>query len=57
MPVVLGDRIYSVTVAGPLFRVADKAEEHAAALYDAIAAALGPDHLARTLRDMQPLAR
>lgn len=57
VPVILGDRIYSVTVAGPLFRVADKAQEHAAALYDAIAAELGPDHLARTLRDMQPLAR
>jgi len=57
VPVVMGDRIYSITVAGPLFRVEDKAQDHAAALYDAIAEELGPDYLARTLTDMQPLAR
>ncbi len=52
VPVVLGDRIYSITVAGPLYRVADKFEENARRIYAAIARELGPDHCARTLKDI-----
>jgi DNA-binding IclR family transcriptional regulator len=52
VPVVLGDRIYSITVAGPLYRVADKFEENARRIYAAIARELGPDHSARTLKDI-----
>lgn len=50
VPVVLGERVFSVTVAGPLFRVAEKAEAHALAIYEAIAAELGQDFCARTLK-------
>lgn len=53
VPVVVGERIFSVTVAGPLFRVADKADEHARAIYDAIAEYLGPTYCADTLRDIE----
>lgn len=52
VPVVLGNRTYAVTVAGPLYRVADKFEENARKIYAAIANALGPDHSARTLTGM-----
>lgn len=50
VPIVLGDRIYSVTVAGPLYRVTDKFEENAKLIYEAIARELGSDHQARTLK-------
>ncbi len=43
VPVVMGDRIFSITVAGPLFRVADKADTHAQAIQAAIAEAVEAD--------------
>lgn len=49
VPVVVGDKIFSVTVAGPLFRVADKSDTHARAIHAAIAHELGPRHSAETL--------
>jgi len=52
VPVVLGDRIYSITVAGPLYRVSEKFEYHAREIYDAIAREFGADHSARTLTGM-----
>ncbi|MGO4852287.1 IclR family transcriptional regulator [Phaeovulum sp. W22_SRMD_FR3] len=52
VPVILRDRIFSVTVAGPLFRVAEKAEAHAMAIHAAIARELGADYSTRTLRDI-----
>jgi DNA-binding IclR family transcriptional regulator len=53
VPIVLGDRIFSVTVAGPLYRVVDKFEENARLIYEAIARELGPDHSARTLKGIK----
>lgn len=53
VPVVLGDRIFSVTVAGPLYRVADKFQENARQIYAAISRELGPDHQARTLKGIK----
>ena len=50
VPVVLGDRIYSITVAGPPYRVTDKFEENARRIYEAIARELGEDHQQRTLK-------
>lgn len=50
VPIVLGDRIYSATVAGPLYRVQDKFEENALRIYRAIARELGPDHCRKTLK-------
>lgn len=54
VPIVLGDRVFSVTVAGPLYRVADKFEYHAQEIYAAIGRELGEDYCARTLRDIDP---
>lgn len=53
VPIVLGDRIFSVTVAGPLYRVADKFEENAREIYRAIAQELGPDFSAKTLKGIK----
>lgn len=50
VPVVIGNRIFSITVAGPLFRVADKGEDHALAIHRAIASELGAHHSAQTLK-------
>lgn len=50
VPIVLGNRIYSVTVAGPLYRVANKFEKNAQKIYSAISKELGSDHSARTLK-------
>lgn len=51
LPIVMDDRIYSVTIAGPLFRVASKEAEHAALMYRAIADELGADHARKTLKN------
>lgn len=50
VPINLDNRTFSVTVAGPLYRVVDKFEENALRIYRAIAQELGPDHSRRTLR-------
>lgn len=52
VPVVDGHRIYAVTVAGPLYRVADKTAQHARCLRDAIRRIYGPDHSRLTLRNV-----
>lgn len=51
LPIVMEDRIYSVTIAGPLFRVASKEQEHAALMYRAIAGELGAGYLRKTLKN------
>ena len=50
LPIVMDDRIYSVTIAGPLFRVASKEQEHVALMYRAIAGELGAGYLRKTLK-------
>ena len=52
LPIALNDRTFSITVAGPLFRVADKADEHAAQLRAAIEEELGAEYVAGMLRNM-----
>ena len=51
LPILMNEHIYSVTVAGPLFRVATKDQEHAAQIYRAVAGELGADHCRDTLKD------
>lgn len=55
VPVVIGDRVYAVTVAGPIFRVKDKSAKHAALIYQAVADELGADHTGETLKDIQTM--
>ena len=57
VPVVIGERIFSLTVAGPLYRVAEMAETHATAIHDAIATEFGRDHSTATLTGLAPPAR
>lgn len=52
VPVADGHRMYAVTVAGPLYRVQDKAVQHARCLHETIARVYGPDHSSRTLRNI-----
>ncbi|MDF2232432.1 IclR family transcriptional regulator [Albimonas sp. CAU 1670] len=56
IPVSVEGRMFSLTVAGPLFRVADKEEAHARLLHRAVAESFGPDHAARTLSGLRLLA-
>ncbi|MDK3020198.1 IclR family transcriptional regulator [Pseudodonghicola flavimaris] len=51
VPVVEGQRIFAVTIAGPLFRVADKAESHARSLHRAIERVFGEGHSQETLKN------
>lgn len=53
VPIVLGERVFSVTVAGPLYRVMDKFDQNAREIYAAIARELGPDYSARTLKGIK----
>ena len=55
IPVAVEGRVFSLTVAGPLFRVEAKEELHARLLHRAVAEAFGPDHAARTLSGMRVL--
>ena len=55
LPVVIGERIFSLTVAGPLYRVAEMAETHATAIHDAIATEFGRDHSTATLTGLEPI--
>ncbi len=48
IPVEINDRVFAITVAGPLFRVGEKAEEHARAIRDAIVRELGPEYAPQT---------
>ncbi len=49
VPLVDGHRTYSVTVAGPLYRVRDKAVEHARCIHETINRIYGRDHSRTTL--------
>ncbi len=51
VPVVDGYRIYGITVAGPLYRVRDKAADHARCIHETIARIYGADHSRRTLKN------
>jgi len=49
VPVADNSRIFGITIAGPLFRVGDKAEHHAILLHKAIDRIFGEGHSLRTL--------
>lgn len=53
VPVIVDDRTFAITVAGPLFRVETKSDEHAAMIYEEIARELGPDHSRSTLKGIR----
>lgn len=45
VPVVEGSRIFAITIAGPLFRVADKAERHATLMHKTIKRVFEEEHV------------
>ncbi|RLQ85263.1 IclR family transcriptional regulator [Notoacmeibacter ruber] len=53
VPIVLGSRVFSVTVAGPIYRMEDRFAPYAEEIYAAIARELGADHCARTLKGIR----
>jgi DNA-binding IclR family transcriptional regulator len=54
VPLTVGDRAYAITVAGPLYRVAVKAEQHALTIYRSIANEFGSNSSATPLRIRMP---
>lgn len=52
VPVMDRGRVYSVTVAGPLYRVRDKAIDHANTIYKNINRIYGSDHSRSTLKNI-----
>ena len=54
VPVIEGSRVFGVTIAGPLFRVAAKAKHHSILLHQAINRIYGEDYSRRTLVDFDP---
>ena len=55
VPVIDGGRTYSVTVAGPLYRVRDKSVEHATCIHKTISRIFGPDHSQATLTNFNTI--
>lgn len=53
VPVAEAGRIYSVTVAGPLYRVKTKAEEHASLIHQALLEEFGADYRRREVQGPQ----
>lgn len=51
VPIIDGGRSYSVTVAGPLYRVSDKFVAHAACVHETINRIYGPEHSRATLNN------
>lgn len=50
IPIVIGERIFALTVAGPWFRVEERLEQMAHIMHNAVALHLGPDTLGKHLR-------
>lgn len=55
VPLVIGGRIFAATVAGPLFRVADRRAQIAGMIHRAVARHLGPDHFGRAVTNLHRL--
>lgn len=55
VPIRLGGRIFSATVAGPLFRISDRMEENAHKIHQAIARHLGPRFLEENVPNLHRL--
>jgi len=52
VPLVLDERIFALTIAGPLFRIGQRTEEFAEMLHEAVARHLGKDYFAENVPDM-----
>jgi IclR family transcriptional regulator, acetate operon repressor len=57
VPVVVNNRLFALTVAGPLFRAEALFGAFASDIYEAIATEYGPDHSRNTLKDIQAFKR
>ena len=55
VPLVLGGRLFSVTVAGPLFRIESRMEDTAIEIHRAIARQLGDEYLRKNVPNLQRL--
>lgn len=52
VPLVLGDRVFAVTIAGPLFRVENRVDEFANLLHRVTAKHLGADYFAKNVANL-----
>lgn len=55
VPLVLGGRIFALTVAGPLFRIQDRMEETAVEIHRAVARQLGDDYFRKNVPNLHRL--
>lgn len=55
VPLVMNERIYSLTVAGPLFRLGDRIETIAERMHEAVARHLGSDYFATNVPNLHRL--
>lgn len=55
VPLVLGGRIFSVTVAGPLFRIKDRMDETAVEIHRAVAHHFGEDYFRKQVQSLHRL--
>jgi len=55
VPLVLGGRIFAVTVAGPLFRIESRMEETAVEIHKAVARQLGDDYFRKQVPNLHRL--
>lgn len=56
LPLVLGRRVFSVTVAGPLFRVQERTPDIAREMHRAVARHFGADYMAREIPNLHRLS-
>lgn len=55
LPIVLGERVFAITVAGPWFRVGEKLHDFAREMHRAVALHFGPDYLRKHVRGLASL--
>jgi IclR family acetate operon transcriptional repressor len=55
LPIVFGERVFAITVAGPWFRVGERLEEFAYMMHDAVALHLGPDYMKKNIKGLRLL--
>lgn len=56
IPMIFGDRIFAITVAGPWFRVGERLDEFAHILHEAVGLHLGPDYIRTRIKGLTALA-
>ncbi|MFC3723175.1 IclR family transcriptional regulator [Neoaquamicrobium sediminum] len=55
LPIVFGDRVFAITVAGPWFRVGERLDEFAHIIHSAIALHFGPDYVKKNIKGLRSL--